>query len=102
MRSPSCFWISDEISQFESRTPHPDNTAGSHCTAFGLFCPKNWLSMAPQISPPEAERSWAPKFPRLQSGTKLWFESVQERLVVITDVVIGLFAAGTSTLVLAT
>jgi hypothetical protein len=48
-----------------------------------LSVPKLTFELAPQASPPEADRFCAAGLDRLQSGRKLWFESVQLRLVLV-------------------
>src|SRR3954471_5655894 len=81
-----------ENSQLLVRCPQPVSRSGSNVEP-GMVVPKSRLAIWPQLSPPLAVRFCASGFARLQSTTKLRFESAQLRLVNVRIALTGFVVA---------
>src|SRR5262245_12068738 len=88
-RGRICCWTDTPNCQSLERTLHPSRIFGSIAAVVSAVVPKVCAFIAPQISPPDADRFCAAGLFRSQSGTKLLFESVHERAVVVAMRPIG-------------
>src|SRR4249919_1287465 len=86
-----------ENSQLLVRCPQPVSRSGSNVEP-GMVVPKSRLAIWPQLSPPLAVRFCASGFARLQSTTKLRFESDQLRLVNVRMALAGFVVAAPNAL----